>query len=189
MSVSVTVDVDGVAGLACRPGGPWEGRLTARSEHEYVWRGLERVLEVLERHGARATFYVPGATLLEHPARFAELVTRGRQLLAAGAVEAAAATLREGLGLWRGEAFEEFPQVDACTAEAARLAELRLGAIEERVEADLALGRHRELLAELEGLTREHPLRERLWGQLLLCLYRCGRQAEALVAGGSCLPP
>ena len=59
MSVSVTVDVDGVAGLACRPGGPWEGRLTSRSEHEFVWRGLERVLGVLERHGARATFYVP----------------------------------------------------------------------------------------------------------------------------------
>jgi peptidoglycan/xylan/chitin deacetylase (PgdA/CDA1 family) len=74
MSVSVTVDVDGVAGMACRPGGPFG--LTSRSEHEYVWRGLERVLDVLERHGARATFYVPGATLLEDPPRFAELAAR-----------------------------------------------------------------------------------------------------------------
>jgi peptidoglycan-N-acetylglucosamine deacetylase len=80
VSVSVTVDVDGVAGLACRPGGPWEGRLTSRSEHEFVWRGLDRVLAVLERHGARATFYVPGVTLLEDPPRFAELVAAGHEL-------------------------------------------------------------------------------------------------------------
>jgi peptidoglycan-N-acetylglucosamine deacetylase len=80
VSVSVSVDVDGLAGLACRPGGPWDGRLTVRSEHEYVWPGLERVVEVLERHGARATFYVPGATLLENPTRFAELVAAGHEL-------------------------------------------------------------------------------------------------------------
>jgi peptidoglycan/xylan/chitin deacetylase (PgdA/CDA1 family) len=78
MTVSVTVDVDGVAGLACRPGGPFS--LTARSEHEFVWRGLERVLEVFERHGARATFYVPGVTLLADPPRFAELVAAGHEL-------------------------------------------------------------------------------------------------------------
>jgi WD40 repeat protein/DNA-binding SARP family transcriptional activator len=151
---------------------------------------LRRALEPDRPRGAAGMVLVtrdPGYLLRVAPekldaARFAELVTRGRQLLAAGEVEAAAATLREGLGLWRGEAFEEFPQVEACAAEAARMAELRLGAVEERVEADLALGRHRELLAELEGLTREHPLRERLWGQLLVCLYRCGRQAEALLA-------
>jgi len=80
VSVSVTVDVDGLAGLACRPGGPWEGRLTARSEHEYVWRGLERVVAVLDRYGARATFYVPGATLLENPGVFAELLAAGHEI-------------------------------------------------------------------------------------------------------------
>jgi peptidoglycan-N-acetylglucosamine deacetylase len=80
MSVSVSVDVDGVAGLACRPGGPWEGRLTARSEHEFVWRGLQRVLAVLERFEARATFYVPGATLLEDPGVFAELLAAGHEI-------------------------------------------------------------------------------------------------------------
>ena len=151
---------------------------------------LRRALEPDRPRGAAGTVLVtrdPGYLLRVSPgeldaARFAELVTRGRQLLAAGAVEAAAVTLREALGLWRGEAFEEFLEVEACAAEAARLAELRLGAVEERVEADLALGRHRELLAELEGLTREHPLRERLWGQLLVALYRCGRQAEALLS-------
>jgi peptidoglycan-N-acetylglucosamine deacetylase len=80
VSVSVTVDVDGVAGLACRPGGPWEGRLTARSEHEYVWAGLERVLQVLDRHGARATFYVPGATLNEKATVFEEVVAAGHEI-------------------------------------------------------------------------------------------------------------
>ena len=80
MTVSVTVDVDGVAGLACRPGGPWEGRLTARSEHEYVWRGLERIVDVLDRHRARATFYVPGATIDENPGACAELVAAGHEV-------------------------------------------------------------------------------------------------------------
>src|SRR5215218_1454775 len=151
---------------------------------------LRHALEPDRPRGMAGTVLVtrqPGYLLRVEPgeldaARFEELATHGRRLLAAGAAEAAAATLREALALWRGEAFEEFPQVDACAAEAARLAELRLGAGEERVEADLALRRHRELLAELEDLTRQHPLRERLWGQLLLALYRCGRQAEALLA-------
>jgi peptidoglycan/xylan/chitin deacetylase (PgdA/CDA1 family) len=80
MSVSITFDVDGLAGLACRPGGPWEGRLTPRSEHEYVWRGLERVVGVLDAYGTRATFYVPGATLLENPSAFSELVAAGHEL-------------------------------------------------------------------------------------------------------------
>ena len=80
MSYSVTVDVDGPAGLACRPGGPWDGRLTSRSEHEYVWRGLERVLGVLERFGARATFYVPGTTVEQDPAVFREIAAAGHEI-------------------------------------------------------------------------------------------------------------
>jgi peptidoglycan/xylan/chitin deacetylase (PgdA/CDA1 family) len=78
--VSVSVDVDGVAGLACRAGGPWAGRLTARSEHEFVWRGLERVLGVLAAHAARATFYVPGVTVLEDPGVFREIAAAGHEL-------------------------------------------------------------------------------------------------------------
>jgi peptidoglycan/xylan/chitin deacetylase (PgdA/CDA1 family) len=80
MSVSVTVDVDGPAGLACRPGGPWEGRLTSRSEHEFVWRGLERVVGVLARHDALATFYVPGVTIEERPGVFRELALAGHEI-------------------------------------------------------------------------------------------------------------
>jgi len=66
--------------------------------------------------------------------------------------------------------------------EAARLGELRVAAVEARIDADLALGRHDALTAELEQLVAQHPLRERLHGQLILALYRCGRQAEALAA-------
>jgi peptidoglycan-N-acetylglucosamine deacetylase len=80
MSASVTVDVDGLAGLACRPGGPWKRRLTSRSEHEFVWRGLERVVAVLERFGARATFYVPGVTVEQDPAVFRELAAAGHEI-------------------------------------------------------------------------------------------------------------
>jgi DNA-binding SARP family transcriptional activator len=88
--------------------------------------------------------------------------------------------LREALALWRGPpladlAFETFAQ-----NEIARLEELRLSALEEQIEADLDDGRHAELVGELEPLVREHPLRERLRGQLMLALYRSGRQAEAL---------
>jgi peptidoglycan/xylan/chitin deacetylase (PgdA/CDA1 family) len=80
VSAAVTFDVDGLAGLACRPGGPWAGRLTPRSEHEYVWAGLQRVLDVLDRYRARATFYIPGATIDENPAACQELVAAGHDV-------------------------------------------------------------------------------------------------------------
>jgi DNA-binding SARP family transcriptional activator len=115
-------------------------------------------------------------------ARFEELTTRARRLLSGGEADAAGSMLREALGLWRGQAFQEFTNTDFGAAEADRLAELRVVAVEDRLEADLRLGRHRELVAELEGLVRDQPLRERLWAQLLLALYRSGRQADALLA-------
>jgi peptidoglycan/xylan/chitin deacetylase (PgdA/CDA1 family) len=80
VSAAITVDVDGPAGLACRPGGPWEGRLTPRSEHEYVWAGLERVVAMLDRYGARATFYIPGATIDENPAACEDLLAAGHDV-------------------------------------------------------------------------------------------------------------
>ena len=91
----------------------------------------------------------------------------------------AARLLREGLALWRGAPLAELGDSFA-RAERARLEEQRLAALEQRIEAELALGRHAELVPELEGLVREQPLRERLRGQLMLALYRCGRQADAL---------
>ena len=92
----------------------------------------------------------------------------------------AAETLREALALWRGTPLAEFESVTFAGAERARLEEHRLNALERRIEADLALGRHDAVVPELGALVREHPLRERLRGQLMLALYRCGRQAEAL---------
>ena len=98
---------------------------------------------------------------------------------ASGDLPAAATSLHEGLRFWRGMACEGLssPLLDA---ERDRLAERRITAIEERVDIDLALGRHFDLIAELQQLTSEHPLRERLRGLLMLALYRCGRLSEAL---------
>ena len=90
--------------------------------------------------------------------------------------------LREALGIWRGPPLAEFAYEPFAQAAIAQLEELHLAAVEDRVEADLALGRARELVGELRDLVARHPLRERLRGQLMLALYRSGRQAEALEA-------
>jgi DNA-binding SARP family transcriptional activator len=90
--------------------------------------------------------------------------------------------LREAIGLWRGPALADLAFEPFAQAETARLEELRLAALERRLELDLEAGRDAELVGELEGLIAEHPLRERLRGQLMLALYRSGRQAEALAA-------
>jgi predicted ATPase len=92
----------------------------------------------------------------------------------------AAGLLREALALWRGPPLADLAYESFGQPEIARLEESRLAALEQRIESDLALGRHDELVGELEGLTAQHPLRERLRGQLMLALYRSGRQAEAL---------
>jgi DNA-binding SARP family transcriptional activator len=94
----------------------------------------------------------------------------------------AAVKLREAQALWRGPALADLAYESFAQAAIGRLEELRLGALEKRIEADLALSRHADLVAELEGLVTEHPLRERLRAHLMLALYRCGRQADALVA-------
>ena len=113
--------------------------------------------------------------------RFEQLTRQGSLALAA-APGRAAATLAEALGLWRGPPLAEFPDEPFAQAEIPRLEEQRLTALQARVEADLALGRHAELVGELEALVAQHPLREELHRQLLLSLYRSGRQAEALEA-------
>ena len=86
------------------------------------------------------------------------------------------------LALWRGPALGDIADLAFAQADVARLEEARLAALEDRIEADLACGRHASVASELDGLTREHPLRERLCGLRMLALYRCGRQAGALTA-------
>jgi YVTN family beta-propeller protein len=112
--------------------------------------------------------------------RFQTLLDEGRAAIGAGEPESAAETLRRALDLWRGPPLADFSYDSFAQEEIARLEELRLAAIEERVEADLAVGRHDAVVQELEQLVARHPLRERLRGQLMLALYRSGRQAEAL---------
>ncbi len=114
--------------------------------------------------------------------RFERLLAQGRDALAAGDAESAARRFRESLALWRGPAFAEFAAEPFGQAEAARLEELHLSAVEERIEAELALGRHVDLVGELEAQVARHPLRERLRRQHMLALYRSGRQADALAA-------
>jgi class 3 adenylate cyclase/tetratricopeptide (TPR) repeat protein len=107
---------------------------------------------------------------------FEALVGRARESTPAEA----AAALREALALWRGPPLADFASYRFAQSEIARLGEIRLEAVEDRIEAELTLGGHRTLVGELEALVGEHPLRERLRGQLMTALYRSGRQAEAL---------
>lgn len=112
--------------------------------------------------------------------RFLELAADGRRALAAGDPDRAAALLDEALSLWRGLAFADVAYEPFVQSEIARLEESRLGALEDRLEADLARGRDAAAVGELQALLADNPLRERLAAQLMLALYRSGRQAEAL---------
>ncbi|MDJ0340236.1 BTAD domain-containing putative transcriptional regulator [Streptomyces sp. H10-C2] len=114
--------------------------------------------------------------------RFQRLSAEGREALAAGDPARAAALLRDALSLWRGPALADVGDASFAQPQVTRLEELRVSAAEDRIEAELALGGHRELVAELRELVDAHPLRERLRGQLMRALYGSGRQSEALEA-------
>lgn len=111
---------------------------------------------------------------------FERLFDQGRRALESSDEAGASAALADALSLWRGPALADFAYEPFAQAEIARLEELRLACLEARIEADLALSRHREVVSELEALVTAYPVRERLRGQLMLALYRSGRQAEAL---------
>jgi DNA-binding SARP family transcriptional activator/ABC-type branched-subunit amino acid transport system substrate-binding protein len=115
-------------------------------------------------------------------ARFERLLDEGRRALAADQPERAAATLRAALAVWRGPALGDLGDEPWARTEAARLEEQRLVALERRIDADLALGRHADVVSELEAAVAREPLREGLRARLMLALYRDGRQAEALAA-------
>jgi DNA-binding SARP family transcriptional activator len=114
--------------------------------------------------------------------RFERLAAGAAEALARGEAQQAADQLREGLGLWRGSPLADLQYEWFAQATIARLEEIRLAALELRIDADLALGRHVSLVAELESLVSTHPLRERFQAQLMLALYRSGREPEALDA-------
>jgi YVTN family beta-propeller protein len=127
-------------------------------------------------HGYRLSVE-PESTDLD---RFERLVAEGRRALERGEAEAAARTLREAIDLWRGPALAEFADEPFAQPEAARLEEMRLAALTQRIDADLMLGDHLRVAGELQALLRDHPLREAFAAQLMLALYRSGRQADAL---------
>ena len=114
--------------------------------------------------------------------RFERLMDDGRSLLARGGAGEASARVREALALWRGRPLADFADEDFAQPAIARLEEIRLAAVELRIDIDLALGRHADLVAQLRALVAEHPLCEHFWGCLMTALYRTGRQAEALGA-------
>jgi DNA-binding SARP family transcriptional activator len=147
---------------------------------------LRKTLEQADSHDLIAT-RAPGYVLQVEPEqidarRFERMLAEGRALLLEGEPARASALLQEALALWRGPALADLAYENSVQAEIARLEDLRLAALEERLSADLACGRHDRLTSELESLVRAHPLRERLRGQLMLALYRSGRQTDALAA-------
>jgi DNA-binding SARP family transcriptional activator/class 3 adenylate cyclase len=127
----------------------------------------------------------PGYRLMAPPDaidlhRFERLWEAGRDALIAGRAEEGRRLLAQALALWRGAPLVDFRYENAFSTDIGRLEEMHVACVEDRIEADLATGRHAHVIGELEALIREHPLRERLRGQLMLALYRSGRQADAL---------
>jgi len=118
-------------------------------------------------------------------AQFERLLERGQEALGLGDAEHAARVLSEALSLWRGSVLDDLGPPEFASTEAARLEELRMVALDHRIDADLALGKQHAVIAELERLVLAHPFNERLHCQLMLALYRSGRQAEALAVASS----
>jgi predicted ATPase/DNA-binding SARP family transcriptional activator len=132
----------------------------------------------IERTGPGYRIVVPADDV--DAGRFERLADEGRDALREGDAEQAAKLLRDALGLWRGQALADLAETETGQVGAVRLAERRLGAVEDRIEADLRRGEHRVVIPELRELIGRHPLRERLTGLLMRALYAEGGQAEAL---------
>jgi class 3 adenylate cyclase/DNA-binding SARP family transcriptional activator len=147
---------------------------------------LRRALAPLDRSGEPILRTVGGCYALSvkpgelDAEAFGAAVQAGRRALQAAEAERAAELLAKALGLWRGTPLAEVAFEDFAQAETRRLEELRQVAIESRIDAELQLGHHRELIGELEALAIEQPVTEGLAAQLMVALYRCGRQADAL---------
>lgn len=149
---------------------------------------LRRALENGRGTGDRSLMTQPAGYLLRtRPGeldldRFEDAVSAAASALAAGDPSRAARQLNDALALWRGEPLADLAYEPFADSAVARLQALRLAATEQRIDARLALGRHAEVVPELQALVREHPYREQLRAKLMLALYRAGRQADALAA-------
>jgi DNA-binding SARP family transcriptional activator len=163
----------------------WDG--PPRTAHKNIQVYISHLRKLLTADGrpSRLRYRPPGYQLVLAPAevdalRFEDLSRAGRLALRRGDAQGAAASMRQALGLWRGPALADLQLSPALRAEAARLDDRRLSVYEDWFEAELALGNHAEVLEQIEGVVRAHPLRERLRSHQLTALYRGGRQAEAL---------
>ena len=167
------------------------GSEVSRVTENRVQAGILRLRRALDNgdtgNGAASVLVTrPGGYLLRVDsdqldyARFEQLSEEGREALSRHDPATAATLLRRGLSLWRGPAFGDLSLVELAQGEIRRLDELRVAAVMDRVSADMMLGADAELVPELEAMVAEHPLQERLLGQLMLALYRSGRQADAL---------
>ena len=160
---------------------------TAQKALQVYVSELRKLIEDDPSHPRRLTTHPPGYRLSLPPSavdlrRFEQLWESGREALAAQDGAVARRLLTEALALWRGEPLSDFAFTDAFAADIHRLNELRVACLEDRIDADLVCGDHALLVAELEGLVEQFPLRERLCSQLILALYRSGRQVDALAA-------
>ena len=176
LNPGAVVSVDSLMGALWGDDPPSAARKTLQT---YVWN-LRQTL------GADViTTEPPGYALRIAPSDvdvgcFRALVRDGEAAMAAGDPATASAVLGEAVALWRGEPFSGVAEHTGLAGEVIRLKEEYLSALEMRVSANLAAGRHAEIVGELEALVADHPFRERLWGDLMVALYRCGRQADAL---------
>ncbi|MBJ7359109.1 BTAD domain-containing putative transcriptional regulator, partial [Nocardioides sp.] len=164
----------------------WDGRapdgadVTLRSHVSHLRRRLaEAVPACRVETGPLGYTLLLGAAGVDADV-FEDLLGQGQEAFGLGRPDRAAELLRQALGLWRGPPWHGLEHVDVAAADAVRLEELRLAAHEVLLAAELDRGRHREVVAEAESLHGAHPFRERFAGQLMLALYRSGRQAEAL---------
>jgi DNA-binding SARP family transcriptional activator len=183
--VRLAVDAGRVVSFERLVASLWDGEPPASADSSLRVL-VSRVRKALAEAGADDVLVTrpPGYVLVADEvdaARFELLARRGLAELAEGRAVDAAATLAQALGLWRGDRLGEVAS-DELRTEADRLQETRLAALEGRIEADLACGRHAEMLGELEALCRRHPLREGLWALWITALYRSDRQADALAA-------
>jgi DNA-binding SARP family transcriptional activator len=154
---------------------------TARNTLQTYIRHLRRIVGADRIHHRSAGYVLEARPDEVDLLRFVALVEEAKRLSSSD-LPGAGSTLRDALGLWRGPALDDLAEQPSLHADIARLEELRMAVTEDRIDADLRLGAHRELVPELEVLVGEHPFRERLWGQLMVALYRSGRQGDALEA-------
>ena len=154
---------------------------TVRNALQSYASHLRKALGAERVEGSRAGYILRAETSELDAARFQSLLRDARRLLPIDA-KAAVGAFDHALDLWRGPAFGDLATETSLRSEAARLDDLRLAALEERIDAQLTVGELGEVIGELERLTTRHPLRERFWEQLMLALYRTGRQGEALGA-------